>query len=241
VFFSLSPGKRGQYILPALPAVIIAAAPYIHEIIAKLWLRRVVLAVVSILSAGLIFVPVIAKWVTPVVAQNFVAKNGFDPFYVLLAAGLSGIAVMMFYARNMLKESIKIAVLLWCSIWMLFAFWAYPVANHARSWADLEQLVMRNVPQGTELAVVHWKEQMLLGWTTPVTQFGFLVPVVEQEKQAIDWLLEADKRVVLLTLDKVSPGYCFDLSKGQNLGLLHRREWVLLGPEAIKNSCDDVK
>jgi 4-amino-4-deoxy-L-arabinose transferase-like glycosyltransferase len=40
VFFSLSPGKRGVYILPALPAVVLASAPFLQELSARPGLRR---------------------------------------------------------------------------------------------------------------------------------------------------------------------------------------------------------
>ena len=40
VFFSLSPGKRGVYILPALPALAIAALPFIEALLARAGVRR---------------------------------------------------------------------------------------------------------------------------------------------------------------------------------------------------------
>ena len=35
LFFSVSPGKRGIYILPALPALAIASLPFIGELLAE--------------------------------------------------------------------------------------------------------------------------------------------------------------------------------------------------------------
>src|ERR1043165_8820713 len=40
VFFSLSPGKRGVYVVPALPALAIAALPFVAEILARPGVRR---------------------------------------------------------------------------------------------------------------------------------------------------------------------------------------------------------
>ena len=40
VFFSISPGKRGVYILPALPALAIASLPFIERVLARAGVRR---------------------------------------------------------------------------------------------------------------------------------------------------------------------------------------------------------
>src|SRR5687768_7049530 len=40
LFFSASPGKRDMYILPMLPMVALAAAPYLETVSASKWLRR---------------------------------------------------------------------------------------------------------------------------------------------------------------------------------------------------------
>ena len=55
LFFSISPGKRGVYILPALPMLAIISAPYFNSIINKKifnWSLWALVLVVSIVLAG---------------------------------------------------------------------------------------------------------------------------------------------------------------------------------------------
>ena len=55
-FFSASSGKRGVYVLPAVPALAMAAAPWLPELLRARGPRRVAFAlatVVAVLSAGL--------------------------------------------------------------------------------------------------------------------------------------------------------------------------------------------
>jgi 4-amino-4-deoxy-L-arabinose transferase-like glycosyltransferase len=52
VFFSASPGKRGVYILPALPALAIAALPFLESLLARPGVRRM-----GFILAGAFFLP----------------------------------------------------------------------------------------------------------------------------------------------------------------------------------------
>ena len=46
LFFSLSSGKRGIYIFPALPAALLAAAPFLAELFERKGVQRVSLVLV---------------------------------------------------------------------------------------------------------------------------------------------------------------------------------------------------
>ena len=48
-FFSASPGKRDMYILPMLPMVALAAAPFLPQVQQSCWLRRLALALALVL------------------------------------------------------------------------------------------------------------------------------------------------------------------------------------------------
>ena len=45
IFFSCSAGKRGVYILPAVPALVLATAPYLPELLERPWPRRPVVGI----------------------------------------------------------------------------------------------------------------------------------------------------------------------------------------------------
>ena len=49
IFFSLSPGKRGVYILPALPALALAAAAHLPEVYRRIGVQRASLALAAVL------------------------------------------------------------------------------------------------------------------------------------------------------------------------------------------------
>jgi len=55
LFFSASPGKRDMYILPMLPMMAVASAPYLESIVAAPWFRRLLMlmVVVMLFAAGL--------------------------------------------------------------------------------------------------------------------------------------------------------------------------------------------
>lgn len=50
LFFSFSSGKRGIYVLPAVPALVLASAPYVAEILRKTWAQRVLYSLAALIS-----------------------------------------------------------------------------------------------------------------------------------------------------------------------------------------------
>jgi 4-amino-4-deoxy-L-arabinose transferase-like glycosyltransferase len=65
IFFSLSSAKRDMYILPALPAFALAAAPFLQGISESKWFRRVLLAFVVLLSSVLVIIGTTALFGVP--------------------------------------------------------------------------------------------------------------------------------------------------------------------------------
>src|SRR6185436_5730935 len=60
-FFSLSTGKRGVYLFPALPAAALAAAPYLQELYKRKGVGRASLALAAVLLLGALGVLVAAR------------------------------------------------------------------------------------------------------------------------------------------------------------------------------------
>ncbi|MGV6852561.1 MAG: ArnT family glycosyltransferase [bacterium] len=236
VFFSVSPGKRGQYILPALPIMVLAVAAFVRAIYQHKWCQTSISGLVALIALALSTYTVFVIWIKPELGDQFIHKAGFNPFPLLLSIGLFGLilSLMKVLKKPVWSKPWSLALAFWGFLWISFAWVGYPEANFARSWEDLQQKVMPRL-NGSELAMLGWREQMLLRWDTPVTQFGYLVSIQEQERKAIIWLQANQQRKVLFHSEKM-PG-CFDLSRSQSLGDLHRRQWWLADFNAVKAEC----
>jgi 4-amino-4-deoxy-L-arabinose transferase-like glycosyltransferase len=87
LFFSSSPGKRGVYILPALPAVALASAPWLSEIWSRRWINRAAFVLMGSVVAGLVAVAVGAARDTEL-ANRLVHEIGAAPIGAIsVAAG----------------------------------------------------------------------------------------------------------------------------------------------------------
>ena len=85
VFFSASPGKRGIYILPALPALAIAALPFLESLLTRAGVRRA-----GFVLGGAFFVAAAALTIAYAVRAKF-AVEAID------AANLDGVTALYVY------------------------------------------------------------------------------------------------------------------------------------------------
>jgi len=91
-FFSASPGKRDMYILPMLPMVAVAAAPYLDGVAASRWFRRLLLALFVVLGFVFLGAGVAALQGDPSFELKLEAQRGLDPasdalWWLLAATG----------------------------------------------------------------------------------------------------------------------------------------------------------
>ena len=90
-------------------------------------------------------------------------------------------------------------------------------------------------PQAT-LGLVAWKEQNLLQARGPVTEFGFLRPPAEQLADAIAWMQMSPGKRRLFVLGEAM-GDCVLRERARLVGTANRRDWYLLGPDAVAPAC----
>lgn len=232
VFFSLSPGKRGVYILPALPAVVVAAAPFLDDLLRRRGVQALAgLAVAASALAGL----GVAAWAFVFAAGQAAATSaswGFEPWDVV--AAFTVLAVALSAGSRRIGAPAALALLIFGS-WQIYAWWAAPLMNASRSGADLMARVTRALPGKGELALAGWKEQMLLQLERPVVHFGFRREPAAEARDAAGWLAAGAVRRLLIPARQMSP--CFDPASGQAMGLRHRTEWRLVGPESLTGAC----
>jgi 4-amino-4-deoxy-L-arabinose transferase-like glycosyltransferase len=213
LFFSASPGKRGIYVLPALPALAIASLPLIREVIAKKSVR-----VASIAFAALFWIAGIAAMF--VTAQKPIPYATTSLLLTYTAIATICIGFVLWRAPVAAFPAAVAALTVW------FSYWVVPLMNGERSGRDFTQTMLAQVKPGEELGLVAYKEQFLLYLDRPTVNFGHR-RWLEGPQEAYDasaWLAAAPNRVLLVPDDTLEP--CF--SQLEAIGLSSREHWHLV-------------
>lgn len=232
LFFSVSPGKRGVYLLPAVPALALAAAPHARALLARAGVQRagfIALALfVSVLVSALLYFGAIA----PEKGVALVEKYELAPWTFLGVLGAAGIAWL---AAGPRRGMYAIGGYL-LSFWLLYGLYAYPLLNRARSPASMMAEVGRRIGPDAALGLVAWKEQIVLHADRRIVHFGYRQYGNEAEwDQAIRWLASGGKRYLLLPDGAVHA--CLVRSRLLQIDHIHRADWFLAGTDAIKPEC----
>lgn len=237
LFFSISPGKREVYILPALPMFALAIA-YVWEQAptgghrAASLLLRAVLAIMALLLVLLGAVALLAPQHMPSQADDYaVAVAALAPGLLVLGLMLSGIVWVM--RKRALFQQLALASVL---AWLFVSFWLWPTLNAHRTPRAIMQELERRVAPEVEVGMLEFKEQFLLFADRPLVHFSYLAPLQRQEWNSWRWMRAEPTRVLLLPDDLALR--CFDLTKKRVLGEAHRRSWVLLDASSARESCD---
>jgi 4-amino-4-deoxy-L-arabinose transferase-like glycosyltransferase len=237
IFFSISPGKREVYILPALPMFALALA-YVWEQAPAEGRRgtavvlRAALAIMGLLLILLAAVALFAPEHLPSRADDYAdAVAALAPGLLVLGLALSGIVWLL--RKRALFEQLALASVL---TWLFVSFWLWPILNPLRTPRAIMQELERRLAPEAEVGMLEFKEQFLLFADRPLVHFSYLAPLPRQEWNAWRWM-RADPTRVLLLPDGLALR-CFDLAKKRVLGEAHRRNWVLLDASSARESCD---
>ncbi|MBK7902097.1 MAG: glycosyltransferase family 39 protein [Proteobacteria bacterium] len=168
LFFSLSSGKRGVYVLPAVPALVMAAATWLPEILRLPRTRKLafILAVFLALGAalGAVYFAIDGQ-----ASARLVRDYGVAPLLPLTMAGIGGfIALALFRVRDgWLAYGGTLAAFLATA-----GFIVYPRIDDARSGRAFMAEVEQAAAGIAELGLVGAKEQYLLQLRRPSSNFG---------------------------------------------------------------------
>jgi 4-amino-4-deoxy-L-arabinose transferase-like glycosyltransferase len=233
VFFSVSPGKRGIYILPALPALALAAMPFLESLLTRAGVRRA-----GFVLAGLFFFAAAVLAVGFAVHAKFAVKaiDAVGPavvtaiwvYLVLCGAGLA-------YAA--LRAPLAAWPLALASLAIVFSYFIAPAMNGERSGKDFTRSVLAQLKPGEELALVAYKEQFLLYLDRPTINFGHRrwLEGSQESYDAALWLNAAPNRVLLVPESTVKKYPCFLVSLAP-AGRSSSEEWFLVRAPA-ERSC----
>ena len=227
LFFSFSEGKRGVYVLPAVPALALACAPWLSDIASR---RRAQHALFGIPCA----IAAICITTVIVIATNAHQRLRFMDFYELapvdpvtpmLAIGILAILACIIArpARGFAAYAMTITTSL-----LVISFWLNPLLNDARSGASFMRQVQAMTIDVRELGLVAYKEQYLLYLTRPVTTFGH-ARWRDAEQEAADaaaWLSAAPGRVLLV--DQRIRDRCFAVADSRPVGAANGMQWSLV-------------
>ena len=237
LFFSISKGKREVYIFPALPMLAL--------VMAVLWnaardskparvLSAVLPWVLALAALAISILGAVIQWAPHKLSARLQEYGDLlDTLglpLVLLGAGL----LMLLVALRKRDLFVRLAVNS-LAIWVFVSLVAWPRVDPHRTPQQIMADVEDHLPPNAELGLLQFKEQFLLFSQRKLTHFSYLSPIEEQERRAWLWVHEAPNRFVLTPTD--AEVTCFDFSHAVSLGEAHRREWVLLGTEALKVEC----
>ena len=243
VFFSASPGKRDMYILPALPAFALAAAPFLDALAARAGFRRILWLFTLLLSALLLGLGLSALFSQPKFATALVAERGLGPesrWLWMMLAGVGGAGLLLalwLRIRGVLAACALLLGLLWCG----YGFVVHPLLDASSSAREMMQRARALAGADTEIGLVDWTEQNLLQAVGPTTEFGFRQPVEVQLARGADWLRAAPGQRLLL----LSPGEktgCLDMASphSRRVWTANRRDWWLIGADAV-SACPGMR
>jgi len=228
VFFSFSSGKRGVYVLPAVPALVIAASAHFVE----LYQRRGV-ARVSLLLGLTILVAVAALLVGDAVgwlpARRVLVDAALQRHWPLWS--FLGIATILSVFAARFRAIWAWPLVLAC----LTVHWGVGVApqlNGERSARDFMTAVLVRVPPGKQLGLVAYKEQFLLYVDRPTVNFGHARwrEGLAEAYDAASWLAEDETGRKLLVPEKLLQP-CFEAATKEIAGRSSDEAWWLVsGP-----------
>lgn len=228
LFFSFSTGKRGVYILPAVPAFVLACAPFLSELARRRGPRTVVFGVACAVVVAA-FAGAVSALLESGERQRLIDAYGVDIVGPLLAISAAG-AVACILARPKHGFAAYGAVL--TMTLLIVGFWVNPALDETRSGARFTRNVERLAADVNELGFVAYKEQYLLHLTRPVVNFGH-ARWREHQQEAADaaaWLAAGSDRALLV--DERARTLCFPAATRRDAGVANRTQWFLVRGQA---------
>ena len=224
LFFSISPGKRGVYILPIAPALALATAPFLKELWSSVRLQKLASGFLLSVSALLVGSGIyeIYKPTAMVLQQPVI------PYFFL---GFGSLGFIVWSLRGWQQSGLTRLTVFLGLFWMGYGWVTYPVINAVRSAEPLMVQVQQQMGPGATLGMVAWKEQLLLHAPAGTVVFGFRKDLQQQWREAIIWLSKDSNYWLLAPKDSIlwpSLAACSESLRSIDLGYRYRQTWYLL-------------
>jgi 4-amino-4-deoxy-L-arabinose transferase-like glycosyltransferase len=233
LFFSASSGKRGVYVLPAVPALVMAIAPWLPEILRLRATRTLAFVLASIITLGALSA---AAYLAIDTAQSsrVLQDYGIAPVLPLAIAGAGGLLALLVFRRRdgWLAYGATLA-----AVFVTIGYVVYPRIDAVRSGRAFMAEVAQASAGIEELGLVGAKEQYLLELDRPSINFGH-ARWQEKESEAADaaaWYAAEPGRGLLVHQKTLE--ICFNGMQAQELGRANRQHWFLITGGAADPDC----
>jgi 4-amino-4-deoxy-L-arabinose transferase-like glycosyltransferase len=238
VFFSIPVGKRDVYLMPAIPMVALAMAPYLEEMIASRWLRNTAFAIAAIGGAIITVAGVWALLGHSPAAERFIEQRELDDLGHMVWGMVIAIGAAFLLAAAWFRPRRGIHALLAgiAALWVIWSVWSYPLLNDSSSAKGVMERARQLAGADAEIGLVAWKEQNLLMAQGRVRDFGFVLPWDKQFAEAVQWQAADPATRPIFILDEAM-GNCVDKTKATLVGHANRREWWLFRADALHPGC----
>jgi 4-amino-4-deoxy-L-arabinose transferase-like glycosyltransferase len=232
LFFSLSPGKRGVYILPALPMLVLAVAPFLGSLSHSKAVSRMLWGLVIILTATLLGLGLVTLF-NGGPLLTFAAQQATDLGLLLTVMG--GVLVVLLVTQYRRHGFVAWGVFVGV-FWLIYSSWLAILLNPMRTPQHIWQEVVNYVPIDGQVALIETGEQFMLFSQRDIVHFGYHTPAEIQLLAAWAWSGKGNNRYVLVSAD--ASARCFDLTDAIDVGFAHRHHWLLLSASARRDMCD---
>jgi 4-amino-4-deoxy-L-arabinose transferase-like glycosyltransferase len=232
LFFTLSTGKRGVYVLPAVPAFALLCAPYLTQVATRRGAQRAMFVLAAAVS-GLCVGAWIYLWARPDKLADFVGAYELDPHGPLVLIAIAGAVVCLIARprRGFLAYAGALAATL-----LIVSFWVNPQLNEGRSGAEFVAHIERAADPRQELGLLAFKEQYVLNARRDIVHFGHARWREAEQEMADAALWLSGKAGRQLIINERARAACFSSAPVQSLGAANRSEWYLVR-EGADPSC----
>jgi 4-amino-4-deoxy-L-arabinose transferase-like glycosyltransferase len=223
-FFSVTAGKRGIYILPALPALVLAAAPHLPALLRQRGVARAGLALAALLVLGGL-ATLIARLVGEPRLASELAASGVTDFWPLYVFAFGS---LLLWGIAAWRAPIAAWPAVLATLTICWGLGVAPQINGERSARTFMARVLAAVPRDATLGLVGYKEQFLLYMDRPTVNFGHARwrEAAREQDDAARWLAESPRHLLLVPEQYLSP--CFDVAPRRFAGLSSDDRWYLV-------------
>ncbi|MBY6032798.1 glycosyltransferase family 39 protein [Marinobacter daepoensis] len=238
VFFSISPGKRGVYVLPALPLLALALAPVITVHRPAAWFPPLMTGLHGLLALALITVGILA-WNDHPKLVDKVSDYTQDPARLheagslVFCLGLIWLVSLGALWRAHALGRWFIALML---SWLVFTVWGYRILEPLRTPRNVLLAAEQVVPVGGQIGMINFREQFILFSQRDFTHFSYFSDTEQENRNAWQWMLETPDSYLIVADDKQLS--CFVMEGAHPLGTAHRDAYVLLTDEQMTERCE---
>lgn len=228
IFFSLSPGKRGVYMLPTVPLLVMAMAPLLPGLLRKRRLHWLGFGLLALLGGLLLIAGVLGAAGLPALAK-VAERHAVSPWawWIVIGVIAVGLLIAMRPRRGLWALAGWLAV-----FWVSWSTWGYALQDHARSPRDMMTRVETITGAEAWLALPDYDEEFLLQSRQPSVQFGDKTPASDQFRRAFAWLQQEDGRWMFAMKRQAEDYACIESDQIIDMGIQNGDDWWLIPASA---------